>query len=260
MGADSTTSRRALTGVSFKEVLVLLAFVETENEPMPAAGIEKALERKKIRVLLPTGGATARISRRWASTMCTQLVSDGILTYEKRKIPRQRDLVKFYKLVENLDMLRELKRRMMTFFGRRIIGKGFIREILRKNLAKDFEDYYGISLTAQAEKDILTLVTASTRAFELALVRPQLPPCEAGTTKERTENITKDIVLALLVAFAYDIFEKGLGWRSKLLERIVLDVNASFKIGKAEATIESSFAYVSHEKPEILDMLKAGSS
>lgn len=260
MEADSTTSRKALTGVSFKEILVLLAFVESENKPMPAAGIEKALEREKIRVLLPTGGAPAKISRRWASRMCMQLVDDGILTYEERKIPRQRDLVKFYKLVESLDMLRELRRRMMTFFGRNIIGKGFVGEILKRDLAKDFESYYGIKVTAQAEKDILTLVSASTRAFELALIRPQLPPYEAGTTEERTERITKDIVLALLVAFAYDTFERGLGWRSKLMERIVLDVNASFKIGKAEAAIESSFAYVSYEKPDILDMLRAGTS
>ncbi|MCK4456284.1 MAG: hypothetical protein KAW39_00935 [Thermoplasmata archaeon] len=252
--------RRTITGANFKETMALYFLIESENEPTHASGIAQGLGDLGLSVLLPDGSAPLSISRRWSRAVCEKLVKDGILTYEERKVPRQKQPVKFYKIIESLDALRDLVPRVMPLFGSKVITKEFVQEILEKELIGDLESHYSVRLHDEARESILTLVFSSTRALELALRRPELPPYEDLTEEERDEQIANDLVGVLLAGLVSDLSERDLWWREQLVDSIDLYIQATFRIGKAKATIESSLAYASKKKPRILDKLRGRGS
>lgn len=259
-GKQVKKSRRTAAGMSFKEAMTLYFFIERENEASHASGVSEGLGDMNISVILPDGYAPLSISRRWSRQICEKLVKDGFLTYDERIVPRQKEPVKYYKIIENLETLRELAPRVMPLFGSHLIRKRFVQKILEEELIGDLENHYSVQLNDEARVSILTLVLASTKALDLALRRPELPPSEESSKKSRSKRINRDLVGVLLAALVTDLSERGLRWREDLVDRIDLGMQASFKIGEAEGTIESSLSYVSQTNRKVLDELKGRSS
>ena len=254
------TARITLTGISFKEVLVLLYFVETENTPTHATGIEKKLKTMNINVLLPKGSEPASISRRWSRITCEKLVNDGLLTYNEQKVWRQKSLVKFYHLIESLEMLKKLIPRVMPLFGTRLIDKTFVQKIIENELLNALEKHYKVHLDEDTWINIFTLVFSSTRAFELAIRLLEIPLDIVKTNQERNIEIGNTLVGVLLAALITDLTEGGLRWREELFEKVTVHMSATIKIGDVKDTIESTLDFVSNERPRVLDLLKTGSS
>ncbi len=74
--------------------------------------------------------------------------------------------------------------------------------------------------------------------------------------EERTEKTNSTLLGVFVAALITDLSQTGLRWRAEVLDRITIEMNTTFTIGKTEATIESRLDYASHVRPKVVDILK----
>jgi hypothetical protein len=248
-----------IKNIDIKEEAILLYLVKNNNDPTHATAFEKKLPQSGITIMMPNGNVPVTITRRWARIVCERLVKEGVIWFEMHKVWRQKEPVKHYKIVENLETLKKVAAKVLSLFGGILIRTVFVQKIIENELIPELEKTYDTSFDDETKVSILSVLLLSTKALELALAHPVLPEIRAKTKSERIEQVNKALLGIFVAALITDLSQTGLRWRAELLDRIKIDMHATIKIGKAEATIEAGLDFVSDLKNQVIDYLRESS-
>ncbi len=131
-----------LLDFSLKKCIVLLYFLTNANQPSYPAQIERELPESNIFVGWPQGTEPARITRRWAKTICERLEQEGVMGSLLGKARRRRNVSKHYFLKDDLDSFRRIFGTVAPFFGGYLLSTRYSQEIIENQLIKALEEMY----------------------------------------------------------------------------------------------------------------------
>lgn len=142
-------------GLSEKELQVLTFFITTESFVMDNQ--QKFLEKpiifeckdgKEHYLAYPAKVAKdfsktvyKKISKKWAGTVCSSLYEKGILNYEERKPPRQKNTTEHYFLKSDLESFRKITNYIVkdteSWECKNLFSKAYFQKNINENLIKE---------------------------------------------------------------------------------------------------------------------------
>ena len=260
-GDDMNSTRRweeeNIGDFNLKENLILLHFLKSGNRPSYAAQIERELPDSDIYVGWPEGNEPAKISRRWAKTVCERLVEAGVMKSLLGKTRRQKNLSKHYLLKSDLESFKWIFRRVSPFYGGFLISTDYAKKIIEEQLIEDLEKKYGTEFDEETKAHIVVILFLSTKAVELALRELVLPLTKDPRKSEQGKKEANAALLAVFQsAMLTEIVRSGLAWRRSRIDEIEFHVVTTITRGDLKGSISSRLKYKSDLKRNVFSAVR----
>lgn len=246
-----------LLDFNLKEVFVLLYFLTNGNRPAYPAQIERELPESNIFVGWPEGTEPARITRRWAKTICERLEQEGVMGSLLGKAKRRRNVSKHYFLEDDLDSFRWIFGKVAPFFGGYLLSTRYSQEIIENELIEALEETYETELDEETRANMVVTLFLSPKAVQLALTKLVLPISEEPPYSEEARERLNETLLAIFQsALLTDLVQSGLAWRRAKVDEIDFGLETDIRIGGTKASISTRIKYVSDLQNDVLPLLR----
>ena len=246
-----------LLDFNLKECLLLLFFLTNGNRPSYPAQIERELPESKIFVGWPEGTEPARITRRWAKTICERLEQEGVMGSLLGKARRRRNVSKHYFLKDDLDSFRRIFGTVAPFFGGYLLSTRYSQEIIENQLIKSLEEMYETEFDEETRANMVVTLFLSPKAVQLGLTKLVLPISEEPPYSEKAKERLNQTLLAIFQsALLTDLVQSGLAWRRSKVDEIDFGLETKIRIGETKASISTRMKYVSDLQNDVLPLLR----